>query len=190
MDPRAIVSYAQLDDNGGVGRIGIFQNSATFLNNTTWFPSPLNWSAITAATTPSCNPVNIQDFEAFYLAQNWTYAHGIISTNNANLPASVTKIVFLKAGNRYMTILYLDWAGGVSSTDIQLSLRDNSTVGGNLINSASTVPVIGWSGNTFSGTSRKLIISTIGPGRVNMVLRVIDNTAKWSMFEMDWNIVP
>jgi hypothetical protein len=98
---------------------------------------------------------------------------------------------FLKAGNAYITTFFLDWAGGVTSTDVQLSIRDNSATGGNFLNGAAgTVPAFTWSGNTFGGTSRKLSVCTTGPGRIAMGLRVIDNGGNVSMFEMDWNIVP
>jgi hypothetical protein len=147
----------------------------------------LSLSPIAAATTPSCQPVNPTDFDSIYLAQSWTASHGIIAANASQLPPTVSKILFFKAGGRFITIIYLDWAAGVTSTDIQLSMRDNSVVGGNLIKSQSTIPVFSFTGNTFG---RKLTISTVAPARVPMTLRVIDNVGNWSMFEMDWNIVP
>jgi hypothetical protein len=189
MDPRSIVSFALLDDNTGISRTGVFLNSATF-NNATWAASPLTLSPIATATTPSCQPVNPTDFDSIYIAQSWTASHGIIAPNASQLPATVSKIMFFKAGGRFITIIYLDWAGGVTSTDIQLSMRDNTVVGGNLIKSQSTVPVFSFTGNTFGGTGRKLTISSVAPARVPMTLRVIDNSGNWSMFEMDWNIVP
>jgi hypothetical protein len=189
MDPRSIVSFVQLDDNTGLPQTATFLNSPSFLNNTTWVGSPLTLSAVGPTSTPICFPVaGVADFEGIFLAQQWTSSHGIVRSN-VQLPPTVQKIIFLKAGNRFLTTFFLDWAAGVTSTDIQLSIRDNSTTGGNFINGANgTIPVFAWT-NTFGGTKRKLTVCTTGPGRVNRAMRVIDNAANWSMFEMDWNIV-
>ncbi|MEO6939921.1 MAG: hypothetical protein ABI444_07265 [Candidatus Kapaibacterium sp.] len=190
MDPRAIISFVQLDDNGGLPRNAQFQNSNSFNAPVTWAASPLSLSAGTGATLPQCVAVTPQDFEATQNAIQWIASHGVVRPNTQVAP-SVQKIIFLKAGNAYITTFFLDWAGGVTSTDVQLSIRDNSATGGNFLNGAAgTVPAFTWSGNTFGGTSRKLSVCTTGPGRIAMGLRVIDNGGNVSMFEMDWNIVP
>jgi len=190
MDPRSIISFVQFDNNAGGPVLGVFQNSATFLNNTAWVASPLSLSAGTGGTSPTCTALaGIQDYQSFVAAQQWINSHGVVRTNT-QLPATVQKIIFLKSGNNFLTTFFLDFAGGVTSTDIQLSIRDNSVTGGNFLDSATgTVPAFTFSG-AFGGTSRKLAICTNGPGRVSMGMRVIDNASNWSMFEMDWNIVP
>jgi hypothetical protein len=187
MDPRSVVSFVNLQDSGGGNHSGIFQNSSTFLNNTTWHTPPIAYTSI-ATVAPMCNALTPQDSDAVVTAANWTAAHGILASNT-QLPPTILRSCFLKAGNRFQTTINLDWTPGVTSTDVQLSFKDNSGVGGNLITGSSTVPVLAWSGNTFGGLARALTISTIGPGRVAMVLRIIDNSGNWSMFEMDWNIV-
>jgi hypothetical protein len=188
MDPRAIISQISFTDNGGGSRAGQFLNSATFLNNTTWQPSPLSITPL-ATATPFCLALTPQDFVAVQTAAQWTNSHGIVRSNT-QLPPTVQKILFLKAGIGYITTFFLDWVGGVTSTDIQISPRDNSATAGNFLDAAAgNVPVFSWTGNTFGGTGKQLSVVTTGPGRVNMAMRVIDNSANWSMFEMDWNIV-
>jgi hypothetical protein len=189
MDPRSIIANVQLTDNGGTPHPGLFQNSGTFLNNTTWVASPL---ALSSTVAPTCIAVTPQDFNAVAAAQQWTNSHGIVRTNTG-LPPTVQKIVFLKAGNNYFTQFFLDWTPGVTSQDIQISLRDNSATAGNFFDSAGgNVPVFAWgpSATVFGGLGKMLTVCTTGPGRVNMAMRVIDNSSNWSMFEMDWVIVP
>lgn len=54
----------------------------------------------------------------------------MISTN-PKLPIAVKKIVFGKAGISFDNIIYLDFIGGATSTNIEISFRDNSVTSGN-----------------------------------------------------------
>ena len=188
VDPRSVISAISFDDNTGVAQPGLFQNSATFLHNTTWQASPLALSAGTGATAPFCAPVTPADYLGISIAQRWQNSHGIIRSNT-QLPPTVQKIIYTKAYPRFQTAIFFDWAGGVTSSDLQFSFRDNSAVGGNFITGAATVPVFAWNGPTFGGSARKLIISTVRPGRFVMVLRIVDNAGNWSMFEIELRIV-
>lgn len=187
MDPRNVISFCQLTDQAGAQHSGVFLNSTTFLKNTTWQASPLTLSPIASNTTPQCAPVSGIDFNAIYIAQAWNASHGLVA-NNTQLPQTVQRIIFGKAGKQFMNTYYFDFPGGTTSTDIQLSYKDNSAVAGNFLDSSSgTIPVFGWSGATFGGTGKSFTIGFRRAGRFLLCLRVIDNAGNYSMFEMDLN---
>ncbi len=189
LDPRSVISIVSMQDQGGTNRLATFQNSSTFLKLTTWANSPLTPSPVATATTPGVSATSPADFDAVVEAQHWTAAHGMVA-NNTQLPMTVQRIFFAKARPNFLNNFYFDMPGGVTSTDIQLSFRDNSGVGGNFIDSAlGTIPAFCWSGATFGGTGRLFQISFNRPGRFYLVLRVIDNTGNYSMFELDFNVV-
>ncbi len=110
-----------------------------------------------------------------------------MTAQNNQLPIAVQKIMFLKAGTAFVNNIFLDWSPTVTSTDVQLSFRDNSTTSGDFQNSATaTVPVFAFSGATFGGTARMLQVTLLRTGRFQMCLRIIDNSGNYSMYEMDW----
>jgi hypothetical protein len=110
---------------------------------------------------------------------------------NSKLPLAVKKIVFLKAGMSFDNTIYLDWIGGATSSDVQISFRDNSVTSGNLdaAGGAPTIPVFQFLPTlTYGGTGKKLVVTVLRPGRYTVCLRVLDNGGNYSMFEMEWVI--
>jgi hypothetical protein len=188
MDPRAIIQAITLDDDTGASIIPLFMRSTDFIKNTTWATSPLGLSN-PATRIPQVLAVNNSDYEAEYVARDWNATHGMVRSN-MQLPPTVAKIVFAKAGNRFTNVFWVDWSGASNSTDVQLSFRDNSATSGDFTNASSgSVPVFAWSGSTFSGTGKRLQITFTRPGRFSLVLRVIDGTGSWSMFELEVNVL-
>jgi hypothetical protein len=185
MDPRGLIQSATFESSGGGQTAGTFTRSSTWLHNSTWVNPPL--IASQAGANVTCP--NAQDFASVEAANTWNGLHLMTAQNN-QLPLSVQKIMFLKAGTAFVNNIFLDWTPAVTSTDVQLSFRDNSTTSGNFQNSASaTVPVFAFSGATFGSTARMLQVTLLKTGRFQMALRIIDNSGNYSMYEMDWIVL-
>ncbi len=186
MDPRSIISTTSFEASAGGQQGGTFARSSTWLHSATWINPPL----IVSQTASNVICPNVQDFASVEEANIWNGLHLMTAQNN-QLPIAVQKIMFLKAGSAFVNNIFLDWSAGVTSTDVQLSFRDNSTTSGNFQNSATaTVPVFAWSGPTFGSTARNLEVTLLRPGRFQMALRIIDNSGNYSMYEMDWIVLP
>ncbi len=186
MDPRSIISAVSFEASAGGQQAGTFARSSTWLHSTTWVNPPL----IVSQTGSNLVCPNIQDFASVEIANTWNGLHQMTALNN-QLPINVQKIMFLKAGTAFVNNIFLDWSAGITSTDVQLSFRDNAATSGDFQNSGTgTVPVFAWSGPTFGSTARNLEVTLLRPGRFQMALRIIDNSGNYSMYEMDWIVLP
>ncbi len=94
------------------------------------------------------------------------------------------KVIFLRGGPAWEMSIPINF-GGATYNDLQLSFRDNAGTRGDY---AGTVPVIAFQG-LFTG-AQTLSVTLKSPGRISMGLRSIDLSGNWSMFEMEWIIVP
>ena len=186
LDPRSIISTASFEASAGGQQVATFARSSTWLHASTWINPPL----IVSQTASFVICPNVQDFASVEAANIWNGLHLMTAQNN-QLPIIAQKIMFLKAGSAFVNNIFLDWSAGVTSTDVQLSFRDNSTTSGDFQNSGTgTVPVFAWSGPTFGSTARNLEVTLLRPGRFQMALRIIDNSGNYSMYEMDWIVLP
>ena len=142
-------------------------------------------------TTGNVVAANPYDYTAVVAANAWNSVHAMTAPNTNQLPFSVQNIVFLKADPRFINNLYFDITGGVTSTDIQFSMRDNSTTSGMFQDAAlATVPVFALPSSTYGGTGRNLQVSLTRTGRFDVAFRIVDNGGNWSMFEMQWIVLP
>ncbi len=143
-----------------------------------------------SGTTPGVQAANPQDFESIVEATTWNGLHTMVSPTVNQLPFSVQKIMFLKAKPNFVNNLFLDITGTASSTDIQLSIRDNSATSGEFQNAAlGTIPAFVFPSHTYSGTGLNLQVSLLRTGRFNVALRIVDNSGNYSIFEMDWIVL-
>ena len=133
---------------------------------------------------------NPQDYDSIVQATTWNGLHQMTSMN-ANLPASVAKIVFLKGGMNFVNTFMLDWTGGTTSTsDIELTLRDNSATSGMFQNAGQgTVPVFSFPANSYGGTAKNFVVTLLRTGRFAVGMRIIDSGGNYSIFEMDWIVM-
>lgn len=144
-----------------------------------------------ASTTANIVAANPYDYSAVVAATTWNSTHAMTAPTSNQLPFSVQNIFFLKGDPRFINNLYLDHTGGATSTDIQLSMRDNSTTSGEFQNAAlGTVPVFAFPNTTYGGTGRNLQVSLLRTGRFHVAMRIVDNGGNWSMFEMEWIVLP
>jgi hypothetical protein len=186
MDPRSIISAVTFESSGGGQTAGIFARSSTWLHASTWVNPPL----IVSQTAANVVCQNVQDFSSVEAANTWNGLHLMTAQNN-QLPIAVQKIMFLKAGTAFTNNIFLDWSPTVTSTDVQLSFRDNSATSGDFQNAAAaTVPVFAFSGATFGSTARMLQVTLLRTGRFHVALRIIDNSGNYSMYEMEWIVLP
>ena len=182
MDPRSIISSVLFENNASSQSAGTFARSSSWLHASTWVNPPL----IVSQTTSFVICPNVQDFASVEDANTWNGLHLMTAQNN-QLPIAVQKIMFLKAGTAFVNNIFLDWSVGVTSTDVQLSFRDNSSTSGDFQNSATaTIPVFAFTGATFGGIARNLQVTLLRTGRFTVALRIIDNSGNYSMYEMDW----
>ncbi len=185
MDIRSLIQSATFESSGGGQTAGTFARSSTWLHAATWVNPPL----VVSQTGSNVTCPNAQDFASVEAANTWNGLHLMTAQNN-QLPLSVQKIMFLKAGTAFVNNIFLDWTPAVTSTDVQLSFRDNSTTSGDFQNSATaTVPVFAFSGATFGTTARNLQVTLLRTGRFQVALRIIDNSGNYSMYEMDWIVL-
>ena len=113
-------------------------------------------------------------------------------SDDVKLPKAVEKIMFLKAGEAFVNNIFLDWSAGVTSTDVLFSFRDNSVTSGDFTDAAAgTIPVFAFpSSATYGGTSRRMQITLRRAGRYTVGLRIFDSAGNWSLYEMDWIVMP
>jgi hypothetical protein len=186
MDPRGIISSVSFENNAGSQTAATFARSSTWLHASTWVNPPL----IVSQTASFVICPNVQDFASVEAANTWNGLHLMTAQNN-QLPIAVQKIMFLKAGTAFVNNIFLDWSAGVTSTDVQLSFRDNSTTSGDFQNSGTaTVPVFAFTGATFGLTARNLQVTVLRTGRFHVAMRIIDNSGNYSMYEMEWIVLP
>ena len=191
MDPRSIIASLGMNDQGGTFRNASFARSSTWLNSAkTWVNPPMTTSLPGTNTTSNVTAANPYDFDAVVQATNWNTVHAM-TLPSAGLPIDVQNIMFLKSDPRFINNIYVDWTGVTTSTDIQFSMRDNSTTSGLFENAATaTVPVFTFpSTATYGGTGRLVSVSISTPGRYQVAFRIVDNSANWSMFEMEWIVL-
>ncbi|HET6401057.1 MAG TPA: hypothetical protein VFH95_06615 [Candidatus Kapabacteria bacterium] len=191
MDPRSIIASLAMEDQSGTMQNATFARSITWLNaGTTWINPPMTTTIAGGPTTTShVVAANSYDFQAVVDATNWNTAHAMTAPA-LGLPIAVQNIMFLKADPRFINNLYLNMSSGVTATDIQLSMRDNSTTSGDFQNAANaTVPVFQFPSSTYGGGGRNVQVSLTMPGRFHVAFRIIDNSGNWSMFEMEWIVL-
>lgn len=191
IDPRTIIASLGMNDQGGTFRTATFARSSTWLNPAkTWINPPMVTSLPGASTTSNVVAANPYDFEAVVQATNWNTVHAM-TMPTAGLPIDVQKVMFLLSKPNFINNIYVDWTGAATATDIQFSMRDNSMTNGMFENSGTaTVPVFTFPNTaTYGGTGRLIAVSLTTPGRYSVALRIVDNGANWSMFEMDWIVL-
>lgn len=188
-DPRSIISSLSMEDQAGNLQSATFARSSTWLNSSkTWINPPMVVTQPGTSTTSRIMAANPYDFQAVVDATNWNTQHSM-TLPTTGLPISVQNIMFLKSDPRFINFFYVDFTGAATSTDIQLSMRDNSTTSGDFQGGPiGTVPVFTLAGS-FGGTGRNVQVSLNAPGRFHVGLRIVDNTGNWSMFEMDWIVL-
>jgi len=86
---------------------GIFLRSSNFLHSTTWVNPPMIVSAPGGGTTANIAAVNNMDFGAVEQANVWNGLHAMTPPSN-QIPLSVSRIIFLKLGARFINNIYLD----------------------------------------------------------------------------------
>ncbi len=133
---------------------------------------------------------NPYDFGSIEEANTWNGLHQM-TVPTAQVPPAVQKIMFLKAGTAFINNVFLDFTGGATSTDIQLSIRDNAGTSGDFQNSGTgTIPVFSFPTTATYGTpGRNLQVTLLRTGRFNVGLRIIDNGGNYSLFEMEWIVL-
>jgi hypothetical protein len=186
MDPRSIISTVSFENNASSQTVATFARSSTWLESATWINPPL----IVSQTASYVICPNAQDFASVEEANVWNGLHQMTALNN-QLPIAVQKIMFLKAGTAFVNNIFLDWSAGVTSTNVQLSFRDNSTTSGMFQNSGTaTVPIFLFTGATFGLTARNLQVTLLRTGRFHVALRILDNSGNYSLYEMEWIVLP
>ena len=187
MDPRSIISSCSFQDSSNVAHAASFIRSSTWLHASTWVNPPMIISTSSTSNVQNANP---QDFDAAIAANVWNGTHQM-TTTNSQLPLSASKLVFLKSDPRFINTIFLDWTGGTtSSSDIELSFRDNSATSGSFQHSGQgTIPVFSFPASTWGGTGKAFTVSLLRTGRFSVAIRIIDNGGNYSMFEMDWIVL-
>ncbi len=162
------------------GSQGVFAYSETFIDppGGSWIASPIIYSAEAV-----CIALESDNQQMNADANQWNFKHQTVNTAAALAPP-MHKVIYLRGGRKWQMDVFLDL--GTSTSDLQLSFRDNAGTRGDY---AGTIPVITFPG-AHSGVV-KLSLTLNHFGHIPMGLRMIDSgTSDWSMFEMEWVIVP
>ncbi len=177
LDPRNVVANSQF----GLAQ-GVFKRSTTFLQGS-WAASAINFTGLA-----NCSSLHGDDQLTVNNANQWNFSHKVVNTDSS-LAIPMRKVMFMRGGRQWQMNIELD-LGTTPYSDIQLSLRDNAASAGDFLDSTSgSIPVISYSG-TF--TAHQMFNVTIfNLGRVSMGLVMKNNdTGAYSMFEMEWVVVP
>lgn len=161
------------------GSVGAYADSATFHTYSgTIVASPFVYTG-----TPTCSALGTDSLQRVTDADQWNFSH-MTRNSSAMLAPPLAKVIFLRGGVAWEMSIPINF-GGATYNDLQLSFRDNAGTRGDY---AGTVPVIAFQG-LFTG-AQTLALTLKRPGRISMGLRAIDLSGNWSMFEMEWIIVP
>jgi hypothetical protein len=110
---------------------------------------------------------------------------------STQLPLAVNALMILKASPKFLNNVFFDFLGGATSTDIPFSFKDNSLTSGDFTNAATgTIPSYSFGSTTFGGTGKMLTVSILTPGRYSVALRIVDNAGGYSLFPMEWIVLP
>jgi hypothetical protein len=176
LDPKSIILFAALGVNTGT-----FSRSTNILQSS-WGASPLaftgnNTSVVSTDTTDASTSVD---------AAQWTFTHQMVNAG-ANIPPSMSKLIFLRAGTTYVNEVEAN-LGASTYSNIQLTFRDNLGTSGQFLNSATgAVPVISL-GSGLTGI-QSFHVCILQPGTYSMVL-AMETGGVWSAFEMEWIVLP
>ncbi len=184
MDPRSLIANPVLVDSGATSRDGSFLRSVNWLQSVTWVAPVIKFtpSATMAAYIMANNP---QDFDSIEAANLWNTTHAMTSIN-PQLPLVSEGLIFGKAGSNSNNNYPIDFIGGATSTDIQISFRDNSFTGGDFTSGGTpTIPVFAFPSATYGGTSKLLTMTFLQTGRFSLGIRVVDNSGNYSMFPIE-----
>jgi len=88
-------------------------------------------------------------------------------------------------GTEWKMVLPINF-GGQTYTDLQLSFLFNAATKGNC---HEKIPVLSWTEGNYTGVIN-LGLTLRQHGQVRMGLRAIDNANNWSMFNMEFIIIP
>ena len=162
------------------GAPGVFAYSDTFIDppGGTWIASPVTYAdeAICIALESDNNLKNAE-------AEQWNFRHQAVNTA-ATLAPPMRKVIYLRGGRQWKMQFTLDL--GTSTNDLQLSFRDNAGTRGDY---AGTISVITFPGSYSGSVLFEVTLKEFG--HIPMGLRMIDSgTSDWSLFEMDWVVVP
>jgi hypothetical protein len=188
-DPRSLIGMISFEDQANAAQAGTFTRSTNWLQAAIWVAPPMKVTPRATLTTAFIIAANPNDFASAEFAAAWNAAHAMTSIN-PQLPLVAEGLMYLKAGP-FMNMVYLDITGGTTSTDVQISFRDNSYTSGDFTNGAAgTIPVFAFpTTTTYGGTGRALTVTLLKPGRYSMGIRIVDNAGNYSMFPMEWVVV-
>ncbi len=183
-----VQSISFMDQSGAI-QDGFFERSSSWLQAATWVNPPMDVTPRTSFVPTVFVPFP-QDFQSEEVAAQWN-AQRAMTVLNTQYPIACQKIIELKAGMQFGNTFSLDFIGGATSTDLQFSFRDNSLTSGDFTSGASgTIPVFAFPASTYGGTARLMTVTLLRPGRFAVALRIKDNTGNFSLFEMDWIVIP
>ncbi len=179
-NPLDLIWLAQIND-GTNQDVGVFMNSSTYSTPpSSWLAaSPFSYNGI-----PSCLANDTTKPEKILEQTNWNFTH-LTRNSSALLAPPLRSMIFLRGGKEWTMNIPL--ALGVGSySDLQLSFLENAGTRGDYLG---TIPVISFTARAYTGSVTLKIISQ-QMGKVSVGLRAIDASGNWSMFNMDWVIVP
>jgi hypothetical protein len=176
VNPLDLVANAELNNVAGA-----YANSTNYLSPGTWVASPAQ-----IQQDPTVTSLATDQTATVAAAQQWNFQHqsaDILTT----LAPPLRKILFLKAGTSWENNIQITLSGGGTYDQFYLSFRDNAGTRGD---SQGAVPVIAWTGLALAGTvTLDVVLRKVGQAVMGLVMH--NNTSgDWSMFEMEWIIVP
>jgi len=179
-NPLDLIWLAQIYDGANTD-IGVFLNSSTY--NT----PPSSWLAASPFSyngTPACVTNETTKPEKILEQSNWNFTH--LTRNSSTLLAPPLRtMIFLRGGKEWTMNIPVNLGAG-SYSDLELSFLENAGTRGDYLG---TIPVISFTARAYTGSVTFKIISQ-QLGKVSMGLRAIDASGNWSMFAMDWIVVP
>ena len=175
IDPRSIILNTQL---GAVQ--GTFVRSTNLLQSA-WGSNTISYNA----TGNSLATLDGTDATTSAYAAQWNATHQMVNVA-ANLPSSLNKIAFMKAGPYWDNQININF-GGTSWLNAQLTFRDNIATSGQFLN-GSTGSIPAYSFGNISGL--QLLHVTIAQPGIYSVIIVVLFSGAWSTFEMEWIVLP
>jgi hypothetical protein len=160
------------------GTAGSLANSTTY-GSETWTDVG---TLVTMSSKPTITTLGGDSSQNVADAQQWNFSH-LTGNLAATVAIPLRKTIFLRAGTNWQNRITL--ANSATIQDPQLSFLMNAATRGD---KQGTIPVISWSGGSYTVGTFALDVVVKHPGNVRMGFWFISGGAYY-MFDMEWIIV-
>jgi hypothetical protein len=175
-NPLEMIANASLN-----GTVGALTNSTSYASET-WADSG---AYVAINQKPAVTALGSDNGEKVADAAQWNFLH-LTWNSDPGVPLPLQRTIFLRAGTDWNNRIYLTF-GSLNINLVQLSFLNNAATRGD---KQGTIPVIQFTGPTWTGSGISLDVVIRQPTIVRMGLCLRTTASVFYMFDMEWIVVP